>query len=150
MPARRQGAEVASHPRFTRTGPSAAGARPFTPEGTTLLTTPSAPRASRLFFAGLLASMAIGAASPSAAAIVTLTFNGVANDALVATDPCGCWGNDAYGADIVGDAFQAVFTFDTSVGTRTQSGSENDLYEAGVATGDITINGHLYDVTGSS
>lgn len=84
-------------------------------------------------------------ATPSDAAIVTVTFTGITGDGGFGAP----WGFDAFGKNIVGDSYLARFTFDLSKGVITSSGGENSIDEPGFAKGSFTVGGHTYDVTGS-
>jgi len=88
-------------------------------------------------------------ATSAGAKIVTITYNGVGNSNL-ASDPCHCWAVDAFGNSTIDRPFQAVFKFDTAQGTLTHFGGNPYLNEPGIATGQITINGHTYIGTGST
>ncbi len=95
---------------------------------------------------GAVAMTLLASAPAAASPVVTLTFTGVTGDGGFSAP----WGFDAFGNNIVGDPYSVKATFDLSKGTTQHFGGEEAFTASGGASATFTVNGHTYDVTGST
>lgn len=91
-------------------------------------------------------ALALGLVAPASAATIIATYSG---SVLQGTDNAGLFG--AAGANLAGDIFDVVFTFDAAKGTLTPGGIEGGPPSGNSPAVDVTltINGQQYEATNS-